>query len=365
MAAMHIALLDPSLRMLEGHFTDLDLRLAQLWTAAGHKVTAYARADAPPSLDPHFKAAGIRLEKPFPVPPAAWYTRDFKDRDRIQRVAELNRDVLDGVRHFDLAVWPSANSACALGYAMSKQKAPVGFGVFEHPIALPSAATGVFAAAQAMLKDAGTPTLWGFYVDDFLPIWRTILVPGTAAKLANPTVAPPRLKNDGPLRVGLIGAQRAERRIDLTLPLAKALLAEGYSVILQDSRGEVAELSHERLTRHGFLADMSPVFAACDLIVWPATPRSYMGRPSGIVSEAIATGVPLVMSSACYPSQLAGEYGSAVFFQHAGEQEILAAIAHAAANIGNLRQKAVEKAAIWNRDNGIVRLAEQFLELVR
>jgi hypothetical protein len=363
---MRIALLDPSLRMLEGHFTDLDLRLAQAWTAAGHEVTVYVRTDAPQSLDPLFDVSGIRLQRSFPVPPQAWYARDVGAEERLRRIGALYSDVLNALDRFDLAVWPTATVSGALGYAASHHIAPVAFGYFEHPIALLPSSLAIAAEAQQRLDHKDVPALWGHYVEDFACIWQTALRPGSLVHLPYPTIAPARLKQkESPLQIGLIGAQRAERHADLTIPVAQALLAQGHAVILQDSSGAVPDFTHERLTRHGFLADLSPVFAASDLIIWAANPWNYMGRPSGIVAEAIASGVALVMSAGCYPSQMASQSGSVVFFQKAETGEIAAAVARAAAKIDTLRRTAGEKAAVWNRANGITRLAEQFLGLAR
>ncbi len=363
---MQIALLDPSLRMLEGHFTDLDLRLAMLMAGAGHDVKVYARADAPESLDRLFAAAGIGFGKLFPVPPAAWSARGFDAEERIRRIAAASCATIDGLHPFDLAIWPSASAAHALGYALSASNAPAAFGIFEHPMTTSASSPATLAEAQSVLAARGVTTSWGFYVEDFIPIWRTILAPDTPRRLPYPTVAiPPRRPEAGPLRIGLIGAQRDERLIGLTIPLAEALLAAGHHVILQDSSGNLPDFAHERVTRHGFLADLSPVFAACDLILWPAIPRNYMGRPSGLVAEAIACGIPLVMSAGCYPAQMAAEHGCAVFFQRNGIEDVMAAIARAVSGIEALRRQAAERATVWNRANGIVRLADAFLQLAR
>ena len=75
------------------------------------------------------------------------------------------------------------------------------------------------------------------------------------------------------------------------------------------------------------------MIAACDLIIWPAVAASYLCRPSGIVAESIACGVPLVMSSACYPSEMAIKQGAAVFFHAPHLDEVLEATDKAAAQI--------------------------------
>jgi glycosyltransferase involved in cell wall biosynthesis len=147
------------------------------------------------------------------------------------------------------------------------------------------------------------------------------------------------------------------------LPLIGQLLDKGFAVSLQDGLGYVPAFSHDRLERFGYLQDITPVIAACDLIIWPATASQYLCRPSGVTAESIACGVPLVMSSACYPAEMAATQGAAVFFHRPHLDEVMEATGKAAAQIEDLREKARSCAKRWNAKHGIRRLADRIVEL--
>ena len=361
---MRISILDPFLRTLGGHFTDLDLRLAAHWAAQGHTVTVHCRKNAPAALDPLFVSAKATLRRTFSMPSADWKKPGFDDVERLRLVAAAyHHDLLD-LEPADLMVWPSASSACAMAHALYGLRTPAVFAIFEHPGAISTAGPGAFTASQEFMRLRRQKAVWGLYVEDFKPIWDSILDPEDIQLLPYPTAGMPLPRQPSkPLRIGLVGAFRNERRIDLVLPLIERLLDKGFAVNLQDSRGDVPARSHDRLERFGFLENITPVIAACDLIIWPAMASNYLCRPSGIVAESIACGVPLVMSSACYPSEMAIKQGAAVFFQRPYLNEVLEAVDKAAARIEALREKALLCATRWNDKHGLERLADRFIEL--
>lgn len=361
---MRISILDPALRMLEGHFTDLDLRLAAYWASQGHTVTVHCQENAPATLDPLFASAKASLRRTFTVPSADWRMPGFDDVERLRLVAAAYHHDLLNLEAADLIVWPSASSACAMAHALYGLKTPAVFTIFESPGAISIAGPGAFAAAQDYMRLRRQKVVWGLHVEDFKPIWSSILSPENIELLPYPTAGQPLTRKPSrPLRVGLTGAFRTERRIDLLLPLIERLLGKGFAVNLQDSRGDVPAFSHDRLQRFGFLQDITPVISACDLIIWPAVTARYMSRPSGIVAESIACGVPLVMSSACYPAEMAIKQGAAMFFQRPYLDEVLEATDKAATQIEALREKALACAKRWNAKHGLKRLADRIVEL--
>lgn len=361
---MRISILDPGLSKLAGHFTDLDLRLAGHWAAQGHTVTVHCRKDAPATLDPLFVNAKAALRRTFTVLSREWLRPGVDNVAPLRLAATAYHQDLLELEAADLVVWPSASSVCAMAHALCGVTAPAVFGIFEHPGANSAASPGAYAAARELMRLRRQKVAWGVYVEDFEPAWSSILGTGSLQLLPYPTAGRPRLrKPSGPLRIGFVGALRPERCIDLAVPLIKQLLDRGFGVTLQDGSNDVPAFFHDRLERFGFLQDITPVVAACDLVVWPAQAINYLGRPSGIVAESIACGVPLVMSSACYPSEMAIKQGSAVFFQRAALNEVLEAVGIAAAQIGALREKALLCGKRWNRKNGLRRLADRIFEL--
>jgi glycosyltransferase involved in cell wall biosynthesis len=238
------------------------------------------------------------------------------------------------------------------------------FAVFEHPGAMSAESPGAFAASREYMRRRQQKVIWGVYVEDFKPIWSSILGSQDLHVLPFPTVGRQLPRNPAkPLRIGFAGALRQERRVDLVLPLIERLLDKGFGVSLQDSRGDVPPFSHDRLERFGFLQDITPVIAACDVMLWPALAIRYVCRPSAIVAQSIASGVPLVMSSACQPAEMAIKQGAAVFFQRPHLDEVLEAVDIAVTQIDALRGKALHCTKRWNAKNGFDRLADRILAL--
>lgn len=352
------------LRRLGGHFTDLDLRLAARWAAQGHAVTVHGAKNAPASLDPLFAAANASLKRAFTPPLAIWLKTGIDEIERLRlEAAAYHQDLLE-LESADLIVWPSASAAGAMAHALYGLKTPAVFSMFEHPGFNSTAGPGAFAASQNYMRLRNQKVSWGLHVEDFMPVWNSVLGPGNIQLLPYPTVGRPRLRKPSkPLRIGLAGAHRPERRVELVLPLIERLLEKGFAVSLHDSVGLVPPFSHDRLERFGYLQEMSPVIAACDLMIWPAMADRYLCRPSGIVAESIACGVPLVMSSACYPAEMASQQGAAVFFHRPHLDEIMEATGNAAAQIDHLHEKARSSAKRWNSKHGLKRLADGILEL--
>jgi len=368
---MRISILDPSVRLLGGHFTDLDRRLAAHWTAQGHAVTVHGQKNAIAPLDQLFTGANASFKRTFTQPPSDWSNPGFDPVERLRLEAALYHQDLLELETADLMVWPSASASNAMAHALYGLKTPAVLTVFEHPAFNPhnpgfnsKASPGAFAASRAYMRLRRQKVAWGLHVEDFMPVWNSVLGPGNIQLLPYPTAGTPRLRKPSkPLRIGIAGALRLERHSDLVVPLIQRLLDKGYAVSLQDSLKQVPEFSHDRLERHGYLQDITPVIAACDLVVWPAVVERYLCRPSGIVAESIACGVPLVMSSACYPAEMAVTQGAAVFFQRPSLEEVLEAVDLAAAQIGALREKALHCAKRWNRKHGLEKLADRILEL--
>jgi glycosyltransferase involved in cell wall biosynthesis len=361
---MRISILDPSLHMLGGHFTDLDLRLAAHWAAQGHAVTVHGQKNAAPPLGQLFVSANASFKRTFTYLPFDWSKSGFDHVEQLRLEAAAYHQDLMELETADLIVWPSASASSAMAHALYGLKTPAVLTFFEHPGFNSTASPGAFAASRAYMQLRRQKVVWGLHVEDFMPAWNSVLGPGNIQLLPYPTAGKPRLrKSSKPLRIGFAGALRLERRSDLMVPLIQRLLDKGFAVSLQDSLNSVPAFSHDRLERFEYLQDITPVIAACDLVIWPAMAERYLRRPSGIVAESIACGVPLVMSSACYPSEMAITQGAAVFFQRPSLEEILEAVDQAAARIGALREKALLCAKRWNRKHGLERLADGIFEL--
>ena len=140
--------------------------------------------------------------------------------------------------------------------------------------------------------------------------------------------------------------------------LVSALLRRDAMVTVQDSGGLLRTRgSHPNLKVLGFVEDFAGEIAGCDLVVWPSSPSGYASRTSGIIWNAIAAGVPLVLPSVCLPAQIAHEQGAAVFYHHHSVPAILKAVQHARRSYTALAALAEQKAWDWSVTEGVDRLA--------
>jgi glycosyltransferase involved in cell wall biosynthesis len=130
-------------------------------------------------------------------------------------------------------------------------------------------------------------------------------------------------------------------------------------VVVQDSGGTLRRnAEHPRLATLPFVSDFAAELARCDLVVWPSRWEAYIAAHSGVVSECIATGVPVVLPSGCLPADLAGRFGTGVFFHDYSRDGVLEAVDEAAERFPAIVRAARAGAAAWRGQNGVDRLVD-------
>ena len=189
---MRISILDPALRRLGGHFTDLDLRLAaRLGSAGPHRKRSLQEECASVPGPADLLGANASLKRTFTTPSPDWIKPGFDDVERLRlESAAYHQDLLE-LETADLMVWPSAISACAMAHALYGLKTPTVFTIFESPGAISAASPGAFAAVPGYMRLRRQKVVWGLHVEDFMPIWSSILGPGNMQLLPYPTAGKP------------------------------------------------------------------------------------------------------------------------------------------------------------------------------
>lgn len=172
------------------------------------------------------------------------------------------------------------------------------------------------------------------------------------------------MSRGGSRRIGFFGSHRSERGLELLPDLVHRLADRGFEVVLQDSEGRFATAAGPRVSVLGLLPDLAPAMAACDLIVWPSQAQFYQRRQSGILSEALAGGIPVVAPACCRSAELTASFDCGVFFHEYNTEAILQAIAGAEADYERLDANAAAAARVWQRTEGIERTAAAVLQLV-
>ena len=167
--------------------------------------------------------------------------------------------------------------------------------------------------------------------------------------------------------IGFFGHQRNERGIDILPGLVEGLISNGYKVVLQDSMGKMATgQSGPNLKKiNHFVENLGAEIAKCDLVVCPASVEPYTFRLSGIVLNAISTGVPFILPAGTLSALRYLELGSsACYFRHSAE-DVMTAIEKIADNYPAYALQAKKAAADWNDSNGVEKFVEGILPYVR
>jgi glycosyltransferase involved in cell wall biosynthesis len=160
-------------------------------------------------------------------------------------------------------------------------------------------------------------------------------------------------------RIGFFGHQRPARGLDLMPELVRRLLDRGYEVVVQDSaKGADQGHRHPRLDVLPYIKDFAAEIARCDLVIWPSRWQGYTTSCSGVVSESIASGVPVILPSGCLPATVAARHGCGTFFHDHTVESVLLAVDEVAADFPRLLERARRGAASWHETNGTARLVD-------
>lgn len=376
---MHISLLDPGLKALAGHHFDLDRRLAQALARRGHEVTVHGHAQPEPALVAMAAQAGMAFHAtfhayPYSPPPrtkAGWRQRLARAFSRPAAAARAPQQAyqaleqgtaqdLATVARTDAWLWPTLlpyQLAAAAQHAGSVRQIGGLWWLprFPHVQGAQSwaATAGRLAAAPHRIVVGAYDELLCQGYQDFSPRLAVEPLPCPHDGARN-GLLPARLR-----RIGFFGHQRTARGLALMPELAAALVARGYEVVVQDSSGQLAPpMNDPRITRLGHIDDFAAELARCDLVVWPSLRESYTQSLSGVVSEAIATGVPVIVPSGCLPAQVVARYGCGVYFHDYSCAAILAAVAEAGRDFPGLCARARAAALAWHGRNGTDRLVD-------
>lgn len=127
------------------------------------------------------------------------------------------------------------------------------------------------------------------------------------------------------LTIGFFGWMRNERGAHLKESLKQACKDAGFKVLDQSMSNSASKAGSEEQSK--YLANLGKAMHGCDVILWPASASAYRTRTSGIVFNALANGIPIVMPNNCRPYDIVREYyhPHSVFKEHSVDS-ILSAI---------------------------------------
>ena len=165
---------------------------------------------------------------------------------------------------------------------------------------------------------------------------------------AQPIPAPrPRLST-----VGFFGHQRPEKGSPRLDGLVAEFLANDFDVIVQDSGSQTKPpQTSPRVRRYGFVSDLAALLTETDFVILPYDPQAFRARCSGIASQAIACGVPVLAPDNTAIAQVLKRYDTGLVYTNSAD--IVPLIVEARANYRGFADRAWRAAAVWAQENGI------------
>lgn len=402
---MKISLLDPGLKSMRGHHFDLDLRLVEALTRRGHEVEVHGFINPDPELVEKSQTVDMTLHRTFRVQTYASLPKKEPAIDAYEKMAQATTEDLARVGSTDMWFWPTLapyQLSAAVSQTRSVRQAG---GIWWQPDSdFPHQVGGRnWTRTIQKIMQTGHPFIIGAYDELLVQELRNI-----SPKLNNIALLP--CPHDGVRnkhqptslrRIGFFGHQRPSRGLDLMPDLIAALLGRGYEIVFQDSNNSTCRhyqnpkpgflqfLSHSlnflpnlitgrfhprhksaiqcgnapifqhsqntRLEILPFVKDFAAEIARCDLVIWPAQREHYTQQYSGVVSECIATGVPVIAPSDCMPAAVLARYGCGSFFQEFTVDSIMKAVDEAARKFPDLKARVAADA--WHQTNGTDHLA--------
>jgi hypothetical protein len=364
---MKINLLDPGFGVASGHHYDWNTRIAKHLVASGHEVSVYAHVQAQPAALLGFDSK-VRVDPLFEMMPYVG-TFDFDPIcGEIQRQLVGTRSIindLEKVGPADHWLWPTAFAYQLRACALIDTRATMSFCLHTPPdngSGIPRhAESGAWwrMAAKSLRSTPNRVLAIGSVEAECVPSFLSFMGELNPVHLPMPIDGTPTRRTELKA-VGFLGGQRAAQGRHLIGDLITRCLSAGFKVLTQEDESVPAALRlHPNLTVLGFRGDFPSKVERCDLLVAPYVADVYRaGRGSGVVWQAIASGVPCVAPLHSCPGRSLEDVGSGSFFSELSANSVFEGILYAQKSYPVLADAAFRGAKEYCEHNGLSRFID-------
>lgn len=366
---MKINVLDTGLGAKGGHHFDFDRTLMRNLAQAGHEVHFYGYVGMSKKVVADLSAHGsvTKLLRPYQhgaLEPLEHYALKL---DTFLRKSQMLAEDLREVGEADLWIWPSMQAFDLQGTALSGTSAAVVGCIHSDPgIETSTIMAMTWRIAFLTAQRNGVRFTPGSVERELRHRFTPILPDGKFIVLPHPYDGPMIAEPKTELkRIGFFGHQRIERGVELVVPLAKALVAEKFEVMVHDSSSDEHGLDLPGVERLRFVDDLAGPISSCDLVVLPYGIEQYRRKGSGILGQCMAIGIPVVGPLGTMPGRTIEQYGMGPLFPQLTAQSIYDTIKFARRNYAGFAQGAFQVAKQFSRQNGSARFAEAFIALAQ
>lgn len=353
---MRINLIDPALHKRGGHHFEWLQRIAQGLADRGTPAHLYCRARPQPEVLQAFSRTGGATPL-FDVPTYERVDSDVEGADLsacLTRADMLARS-LPQVRPADLWIMPTLFAQDLHALAAAPPRATV-VGVVHWPpeFGLREGGRGAWRSGVQRVARVGLDLRLGTIVGGLCEIYEPLLGRPVSLLPSPLDARVPQAPKQALRRIGFFGEQRGAKGADLIPQLVPELLKKGYVPVVHDSAGRMLRGSPPPgIELHGYVDDIRALVASCDLVVLPYSAQQYRVMSSGLLWEALASGVPAVVAAGTAPASTLLESGAGRTFAEPAVTDILAAIQRVQHDYPAVAHAAWTASSAWALRHGV------------
>lgn len=363
---MRISVLDPGLRHRAGHHFDIDSRVCEALVESGHDVMLYTSKRVDEKVRSHLKdICDVR---------AIFTANPYADASRIDKIAgslisfnqqsQLLADELRQVVAADLVLFPTVFPAHLNACGLAKVSAPVA-GCVHVPTAAKDACNDIFwRYAMLHLRSAAVPFRLGVIEPELFIHYQSIALNDFQIELwpiphDGCSLKAPKTQLN---KIGFLGHQRGEKVIPEMPGLVNGLLANGYKILVQDSADLLTHQLSGEVERVGFTEHFAQLIATCDCVVLPYDMDSYKEKGSGVLWEAMASGVPVVAPLGTAPGRWVSQHQNGTLFADRTNASIRSAIDELSRGFSTYARNAFGVSQSWLAHHGTLNFCKKVTE---
>ena len=372
---MKIIIIDPGLKNINGHNFATNFSLAKELKKKGINVEILCHKNVDQSIIKYFFDADIKIKNVFEI--SSYSGFPYQNRKNFFESLKLTTQELDkyieSTSHADIAIWPPCVFPLQLISNLTVKVAKVQF-IFLEPafssfsnqtIQIYSSFRQKFIERKDINYLCVEERIKNYFVK-FLPIDIEICPFLTFSRFVE-------LKKNKLEKIGVFGFEKIinEKFAISFLDLLKSFnilfdfhdprkyfhIKKGFDNKLGDLR---KKLNSEKFTFSNFKRDLNKKISEYDCILYFFNPLFYQLIPSGIVSESIATGRPIILPRQNSPADTVNYYNCGLFFEWNDVKSLQNNIQYSIDNFKQLKKNSFNASNLWSRKQGI----DNFLKFI-
>ncbi|WP_078484070.1 glycosyltransferase [Solemya pervernicosa gill symbiont] len=254
----------------------------------------------------------------------------------------------------DLNIWPTL-----FGYQLSAFEALKSKGRIATCIHFPPnmragvLSVGIWRHGAHLVKKHDLDISFGVTVPELIPPYTKLLsaqINELPLLVSGRTAEHPKTELKS---IGFFGQQKPGKGSKLIPELVQRLHRSGYNLTIQDSGNHMKVTEAPGLKQLSYVESLADEINKVDLVIAPYNPEHYRAMGSGVVWDAVASGVPIVAPAGTSPGNFISRHRAGVLFDEFTAQSVLEAVDTAHKRYDEIADHAFHACQNWETSHGI------------